>query len=261
MPSGRIDKDFIREQARLFLAFAEGSAIEQISLKVALLIPLLLLQTPHTVSKRKDHIKCLERRLQLWSLGQIAVLVKEGKTLQACLQQKKTHNSNPERFSERQSKTFANAIQSGYVKVALRIVTEDKSGGVLGLNDKIDGITVADILKEKHPSAQSVSPDALLPIPSPPVETHPIVFEQISGELIRSTVLRVRGYAGPSGMDVFGWCRMCTSVSEATQVHLVWTRLVGATCVLLSKEHQQIFVMLSSFSKTTVHLVCCSDQY
>ena len=113
VPSEKIGMDFIREQARLFLAFAEQFAIEQIYLKSVLLMPLLLLQRHHSTSKRKDHIKCLEKRLHMWSLGQIPVLFNEGKTIQACLQQK---NFNPKYCLQRQSKTFSKAMQIGNVE-------------------------------------------------------------------------------------------------------------------------------------------------
>ena len=37
------------------------------------------------------------------------------------------------------------------------------------------------------------------------------MFEVIDGQLIRSTVLKMDGAAGPSGLDAAAWKRMCTS--------------------------------------------------
>ena len=76
--------------------------------------------------------------------------------------------------------------------------------------------TVLDILKLKHPeskpmrapvidgSANSISKE----------EPHPVIFERITGSLIRTMVLRTEGAAGPSGLDAQGWRRLCTSFKK-----------------------------------------------
>ena len=40
---------------------------------------------------------------------------------------------------------------------------------------------------------------------------HPVLFERIDGDLIRSSALRTHGGAGPSVLDASGWRRLCTS--------------------------------------------------
>ena len=52
-PSGAEGKEFIQEMARLFQAYAEGSAMESFALTAAMTMPLLLLQKPHRSSKTK----------------------------------------------------------------------------------------------------------------------------------------------------------------------------------------------------------------
>ena len=42
-------------------------------------------------------------------------------------------------------------------------------------------------------------------------ELHPILFDQIDGSLIRSTVQKMDGAAGPSGLDTSCWKRLCTA--------------------------------------------------
>ena len=64
IPHGKAGKSFINELARLFLAFATGSALESIALKATTVLPLLVLQKSHRNSKPKDHTSCLERN---WS--------------------------------------------------------------------------------------------------------------------------------------------------------------------------------------------------
>ena len=48
---GNIGKQFVDEFARLYVAFADGSALESVSLKAAIVMPNLLLQKPHHSSK------------------------------------------------------------------------------------------------------------------------------------------------------------------------------------------------------------------
>ena len=81
-PSGNAGKRFVAELARLFRAYAEGTALEAIALKAAMVIPTLLLQKPHAASKARDHAICLHRRLQLWLEGDINNLIIEGRTIQ-----------------------------------------------------------------------------------------------------------------------------------------------------------------------------------
>jgi len=82
IPSGKFGKRFILELARLFRAAGEGSVLEGIAIKAALTLCSLVLQKPSRTSKDKQHISCLERRLKLWSDGNLDELVLEGRTIQ-----------------------------------------------------------------------------------------------------------------------------------------------------------------------------------
>ena len=44
----------------------------------------------------------------------------------------------------------------------------------------------------------------------------PIIFDQITGEAIRQAALLTHGAAGPSGVDVYAWCRFCSSFQGAS---------------------------------------------
>ena len=83
-----------RSWARLYSAFANGSALESIALMATTVLPILTLQLPHKRSKVKQHIKCLERRLKAWSDGDLTTLVNEGRTIQQRLP--KTSRANAE---------------------------------------------------------------------------------------------------------------------------------------------------------------------
>ena len=79
VPSGKAGKAFVQELVRMFHAYANASALESVAMKAAMVMPALLLQKPHPRSKAKDHTIHLERRLRLWSEGD---LMKEGYTIQ-----------------------------------------------------------------------------------------------------------------------------------------------------------------------------------
>ena len=57
---------------------------------------------------------------------------------------------------------------------------------------------------------------SIIELDTPPIEPHSVLFEAIDGQLIRNTVLRVDGAAGPSGLDAAAWKRLCTSFKSAS---------------------------------------------
>ena len=54
-PTGKSGKALVRKLARMFQAYADGSALEGIALQAAMVMPALLLQKPHPKSKAKEH--------------------------------------------------------------------------------------------------------------------------------------------------------------------------------------------------------------
>ena len=82
VPFGSVGSHFVIELAKLYESYGSASAMECIALKAAMVLPPLLLQKPHRQSKSREHIKCLERRLQLWREGDITTLLDEGLTIQ-----------------------------------------------------------------------------------------------------------------------------------------------------------------------------------
>ena len=98
-------KAFVSELARLFKAFATGSALESIALKAATLLPLLLLQKPTRKSKASDHTTCLERRLCSWLKGDLVELLREGRTIQ------RIPKATPSMSNENLACSFANMFQ------------------------------------------------------------------------------------------------------------------------------------------------------
>ena len=55
IPSGSAGKSFVAELAHLYLAYADGSCLENVALAACSIAPILLLQKPSHTSKSKDH--------------------------------------------------------------------------------------------------------------------------------------------------------------------------------------------------------------
>ncbi|MCG8625031.1 MAG: hypothetical protein MJE68_23905, partial [Proteobacteria bacterium] len=127
VPYGKAGKSFISELARLFKAFATGSALESIALKAATLLPIL--QKPARRSKAKDHSTCLERRLNTWLGGDLDELLKEGRTIQ-----QRIPKASPSLSNDRLAHSFANLMFHGKTRAALRLLSDECKGAVLQLD-------------------------------------------------------------------------------------------------------------------------------
>ena len=80
---GRVGRDFVSELAQLFWSYAETSALEPVvALKATMLIPLLLLQKPSSLSKAKHNCKYPSQHLWTWLTEDLDSLVEEGQAIQ-----------------------------------------------------------------------------------------------------------------------------------------------------------------------------------
>ena len=77
---------------------------------------------------------------------------------------------------------------------------------------------VRDVLLGKHPAGHTPKPSVLVSpfttLSAPPF--HPVLFDRLDGSLIHRTILQMDGAAGPSGMDVASWKKLCTSFRSAS---------------------------------------------
>ena len=214
VPTGKSGKEFVRELSSLFSAFASASSMESIALKATVIMPILLLQKPHRRSKTKDHITCLERRLQVWKEGNLNELTLEGRTIQSRLSK-----FDKSMATQNLSCSFANLMFEGKTKAALDLLSHAEKGGILHLHDSSDSSdpdspSVRDILINKHPQGQRAHPQCI--VHAPAEETHSVVFDSIDANAIRSASLRTTGSAGPSGLDAHEWRRLCTAFKGAS---------------------------------------------
>lgn len=112
-------------------AWTLNSPKKNIALKAIYVMPSLLLQKPSAVSKTKNHVKALERRLELWWKGDIKELLREAETIQERLK-----SINTSKNIAQLSKQFVAKMSKGNVNGALKLLTTNMSNGILPLNDE-----------------------------------------------------------------------------------------------------------------------------
>ena len=164
----------------------------------------------------------MERRLALWHAGDFSALIKEGKCIQDHLQSAihKTGHSNVAR-------DFDRLMSMGKISAAVELLSADARGGVLSLDSQIPcGLdeagypltqSVKDILIDKHPPARMAVPESLLSSDNANAPSYdPILFDRLTGDLIKLAAFHTQGAAGPSGVDAYSWGRLCSSFGRAS---------------------------------------------
>ena len=99
------------------------------AVKAAMTLPALLLQKPHSKSKTRDHISCLQRRLVLWKEGNIRELLKEGRLIQSHLRSSFDQHLNND--TEKIARSFSKLMFAGRVRAALRLLSINTRSGLL----------------------------------------------------------------------------------------------------------------------------------
>ena len=238
VPFGSSGGSFVDELASIIVNFAdpEPRPSRKITWKAVGVACHLLLQRPTGIGSASTFSHHLERRLALWRARRIADLVEEAECIQ---------NHLPNKFGASKGQTdvglsdttFSKLVFDGKIKSAVRYLSRDSSG-VLHMEDKpVTGSdkTVLDYLLEKHPSAQSPPPEALLD--SEPLHVNPILFESITPDLIKNVARVSKGSAGPSGLDADGWKRMLTCFKQAS--HRLCTALSSAAYCLCTQDRTE----------------------
>ena len=139
LPSGKMGTRFVSEIARLLNAYSCGGPFASCSIKCVMTMPALVLQKPSARSKSKDHITCLERRLQWWKDGDLYSLLREGRAIQGQLPA--AHKLDHDETSAR--KGFVRLMLQGNVKGALKCLQGLSTGGLLDLNAELQMATLS----------------------------------------------------------------------------------------------------------------------
>ena len=143
VPSGNATKKLVRTLAECLQFYNTDSELKGIALKVFHVLPSLLLQKPSRNSKAKDHLKCLEKRLEMWDSGDITSLLAEARVIQNRF--RKTAGS-ARRTTEDVARIFARHMLQGKVNASSKYLSEDNGGGVHDVTDE-----VMEELIKKHP--------------------------------------------------------------------------------------------------------------
>ena len=174
------------ELSKQYLAYGSASALESVALEAAIVLPIQFSQKPSRTSKTKQHIALLERRLGLWSNGD---LVKEGRTIRQRLPKNGLTKANSNLAC-----SFSNLMFAGKYKAALDLLSKEESGGILYLKDQmIQCLSLSELLVQKHPVGQPVYDSCI--VPDEPEDPHPVLFESLDASAIRSAALSVNGAA------------------------------------------------------------------
>ena len=216
IPTGSDGNSFVQELARLLQAFADGSSLECIRMKAVIILQVLVLQKPSRTSKTREHISHLKRRMALWKAGNLNEILLEERSIQ-----KHLPKSGKYRDKVALAKSFQNLMSHGKVNKALRQLSPNLHGGVLGLDEPIPDPsqtnpprTTHEILTEKHTLGKPASADSLLP--GSPTPVNPILFEKLNAEAIRKAAIKTNGAAGLSGLDAYAWRRLCSSFKSSS---------------------------------------------
>ena len=170
-------------------------------MKTVMIMPSSLLQKPSKESKSKDHLKALERRMELWQSGDLLELLQESLTIQKNLKSVKGSKTMAQI-----SKTFVEKgnLQKGNLNGALKLLTDNMDHGILPSNDE----SISKI-KMKHP--QALAPDPIILLPDEAQNIHPIRYEDMTTEEVRQAAINTKEGCGRSGLDADGWRRILAS--------------------------------------------------
>ena len=99
--------------------------------------------------------------------------------------------------------TFAKLVILGKIRAAIRLLDGSSSGGILNPSDIYEGtgMPVRDCLAAKHPAAQPIVPSEVVPPPADSDSSHPVIYDSLTGALVKSVAMSVNGAACPSWAD------------------------------------------------------------
>lgn len=237
LPSGAAGKLYIKEITRLIQSWNEDKAISNISLKMVMIMPAILLQKPSKKSTSKQHTEYLGKRLDLWSEGNFDILMKESRSIQERLKQ----NMPKQPTVEEVSKRFAKLMLQGKVNAALRLIESGSPLGIAELDEKL-----VNELRNLHPEAKSPCESTLAQGELPFFD--PVVFTNIDEQSIAKAALRTRGGAGPSGMDADGWKRIIISKNYGSTGKDLRTAIARMTQKLCTRDITNLLSLESYLS-------------
>ena len=201
LPRGKCGTDFIKKLTELINLFVHKTKWQRVAISLVHIFVPIMLQKPSSKSKPRDHAKYLVSRLERWNQGDITSLMNETNEIQRRM--KKT--------SQQQEQTrhnyFVKLMIFGKIgEAAKKINNDDAIKGVHPLNDEIK-----EILQQKHPKSREVDPNII--VPQNNIVPEPVIYEEITSDLVQKTARHMRGSGGPTLADADLWKHfLCSKV-------------------------------------------------
>ena len=93
-------------------------------------------------------------------------------------------------------------------------------------------------MNQKHPRGQDTQEDMILK--GPIKEVNPVIYEEITSELIRKMASRVKGTAGPSNMDANQWFHILGSSAFGQQSEELAEAIAKMTKIMCREKIEDI---------------------
>ena len=201
VPRGKAGTELIKELARIIRLFTIPTKWTRVALAMLHIFLPLMLQKPSKKSKAKDHTKYLQKRLKLWSEGDLQAIMAENREIQKRLMR------GQDIKQESKNKNFCRLMLMGKVSQAMKFINnEDCTRGVHNLSDEIK-----QLLEEKHPKSRDACQGILLPRNA--TDPEPVVYEAINGQSVFKAAKQLQGSGGPTLVDSDGWKHILCSKS------------------------------------------------
>ena len=193
------------EMTKLIEAWSNKLENSSVALYGLMIMPKLLLQKPTYNVKAKVIKEVMERRLKKWKECEFEALYQEANTIQSRLKDKSSKNAERDMVM-----SFRKLMTTGKIGAAMKVLEKNKTNGILEINHDTIGS-----LNQKHPRGQDTQEDMILK--GPIKEVKPVIYEEITSEMIRKMASRVKGTAGPSNMDADQWFHILGSSAFGQQ--------------------------------------------
>lgn len=194
LPSGLVASRFVEILASEINSLTAGDYPSE---RVLVFLSVTL-QRNRLIKRAKDIRVMLERRLQLWTNGQVESLVNEAVSVDKKLAQSETGSDGVRKFHR--------LMVRGKVREAMSSLDEDGESSVLDPQSLTgeNGRTVLDELKSKHPSPSIPAPH-LLRIPDDLQGVPSLLPVQITADVVEKVAHKLHGGGGPSGVKADQW--------------------------------------------------------
>eukprot|EP00919_Chromeraceae_sp_WS-2016_P057586 GHVR01136513.1.p1 GENE.GHVR01136513.1~~GHVR01136513.1.p1 ORF type:complete len:166 (+),score=17.78 GHVR01136513.1:3-500(+) len=146
------------------------------------------------VGKSKDIRELIASRIDMWEAHRYDELLEDAETCARALARAKKGKTPTS--EEELVRKFSRLMWLGNTRAAVRLVTEENTGGILEMNDE-----VFKNLQAKHPSQATPPLTALLQ----PENMPPLRELHLTGEHVLQAARRSKGGAGPGGTTADQW--------------------------------------------------------